>query len=210
MFLLTRQMATKPGRLPEAIAWAGEVVPEAAARAGLDASASVSVLGRPNGTLTFATVLDSRAHWLAVVAKLQADADYVALLARGAEYTDGPAVDTLRQVLHSKRCDRLIGAPLTQTWTGQISGLDLDAGIEWATSITEYVSDLTGCPLAVLADCYGSFAHLAWVSPHESAEGVDAMNNAMLADAEWRSRVAKGGAVLVDTSVKVALDRTLP
>jgi hypothetical protein len=211
MYLITRVRTADPGKLADAIEWSIDTRNYVNDHSAFEVSVHLSVFGKPTGTVTFATIVESRAQWISESQKLLGDSAYMDRTKRGAEVFLGPAEDSMRQILHVNGIS-VEGPrpPVTQTWTAQIARFQFDAAMAWAVEVTDYVVDLTGVGIALAAENYGDFGTLAWIAGPDSAEQADAMNEAMLADAGWRKMVANAADLFIDGKTRVWLNRTLP
>lgn len=63
----------------------------------------------------------------------------------------------------------------------------------WGVEISEAYAAVTGTPVAFLADDYGPFGQVTWISVHGDAAAADAAGAATMADAGYLEKVDGGG-----------------
>src|SRR5512134_2630562 len=101
MQLFSRQVQMT-GPLAETSAYAADMTAHVTGLIGREVSLWSTVFGAPLGTLTYTLRVDGVADVLAISAQVQADADFHAKLAKGADYTVGDAQDRLFQPLNAE------------------------------------------------------------------------------------------------------------
>lgn len=211
MYLVTRTRAAEPTRFREAMKFATDIRDFVNANTDLEVSAHLSVFGRPVGTFMWATFVEGRGTFADASVKLLGDPRYLELLDAGGPLFQNLGDDVLRQVVHIKGASETDPRPaFSQGWAAQVRDMKFDQALAWAVDITDYVSELTGVGLALLADGYGDFGTITWLARLDSAKQADAVNEKMMNDAEWRKRVAEAAELFIDGRTRVWLNRTLP
>jgi hypothetical protein len=163
----------------------------------VDVSLWQARFGYPLGTVVWSAMIESRAHLDEQMAKTAADPGFLDLVGRGQEFTTDPPQDMLRSVVHMTR--EPAGAPPIGAWVEVISAAPAEGkmadAMAWGVEIAEHYTTVTGSGAAFLADDYGMFGQLTWISVHDDGAAADAAGEATATDAGYLAAV-DGGAHL--------------
>ena len=210
MYLFTRVRTARASRLGDALAYAREARDFVNEHTDAEVSLHATVFGRPVGTLTWASLVEGRAQFADGQAALMTNPDYVAMVERGGELFEDNGEDFLRQFIHMNGIGPDQEPPVcSQGWSAQIANGQYDHATAWAVDIADHVAGLTGIGVATLADSYGPFGTITWVGALDSAQHADAVNEQLLADAEWVKRLNYAEDLFLPGSGRVWLNRRL-
>lgn len=198
MQLFTRQLPTT-GR-PPAMGWAMEMQAMASDKMGIEMALWSAGFGMPVGSLAFTARVEGVAHLGEKAAPLVADAEWHAKLAEGADHVTGPPSDSLATPLHGDLGDPPpVGAFAVVTSAVIANGRYVDA-IGWGIDVAEHVTSLTGMPVMLLMQEYGTFGQLTWIGGAADAAGVDASAAAANGDADYIEKLSAAGELFVPGS----------
>lgn len=185
-----------PGR---PLDWATRMTERVNAVMGVEVALWTSAFGNPVGTVAWSAQFESRAQLAAEMGKTAGDDKFLALAGEGQEFTSGGLTDTLRTIVHTTAVPT--GPPPVGAWAEIITAVPavgkIAASMAWGVEISEAYAAVTGTPVAFLADDYGPFGQLAWISVHEDAGAADAAGAARMADAGYLEKVDGGGDLFV-------------
>ena len=197
MQLFTRQVMTAG---PEAQAWATDIAAAASAKMGTQVAVWGVGFGGPIGAMAFTARVDGIADLMAKSAPLADDADYQAKLAKGAEIMMGPPQDSLATPIHGDLGDPPpVGAMAVVTNAVVANGQYAEA-VGWGIDVAEHVTSLTGMPVGVMMQEYGTFGQMTWIGIAADAAAVDASAAATNGDAEYIKKLSASGDLFVPGS----------
>jgi hypothetical protein len=186
----------------------GEVVPHAIAlrdhvskKVGQDISLWNIMFGAPFGTVAYSTRVDGLAGVAAMGEALAGDAEYDALLAKGAGWVSGPPVDSLRESLSGEMGADVppLGSVATVT-TAVVEGGKYGAAIGWGLSVAAHVTAVTAMPIAFLLDMFGTFGQVTWIGIAPDLGAADAANSKLNADSAYMEMLDATGGLFVPGS----------
>ena len=189
-------MLTLRGGPRKSIGWAVEMTALVNERAGIEVGLWSAAFGFPLGTVVWSARIDSRAALGEVTAKLMADDGYHSLVEKGQEFVAEPGQDTLRQLIHAESISATsppVGAAVTLTTATPAQG-QIAKAMEWGVEITKIYA---GSSAMFLADSYGPFGQVTWISSHADLAAVDAANDALQANPEYLGSIDKAGNLFV-------------
>ena len=193
MHLFTR-VATLTGPPRATLGWATEMTAFVNARTAKEVGLWSVDFGLPLGTIAWSTVVDGVADLRSSFEGLMDDDGYHALVERGAEYFAVPAVDQLREVIRGDLTGSRppIGAVSTMT-TAQISNGRYEEAMTWGAEMAAHVQQITSMPTMFLADMFGPFGQVTWISGAPDAAAADAARQAVNADLDYVKRLGDIG-----------------
>lgn len=197
MQLFTRQVMTTG---PDAQAWATGMAATATASMGTEVALWAVGFGAPVGAMTFTVRVDGIADLLAKSAPLDGDAEYQAKLAAGAEYMAGPPQDSLATPLHGDLGDPPPVGSMAVVTNAVIANGHYAEAVGWGIEVAEHVTSLTGMPLGLMMQEYGTFGQLTWIGIGADAAAVDASAAATNGDAQYLKMLSAAGDLFVPGS----------
>jgi hypothetical protein len=185
-----------------------DVVPHAIAlrdhvskKIGQEVSLWNILFGAPFGTVAYTARVDGLSGVAAMGTALAGDAEYEALLAKGAGWVSGPPVDTLRESLSGEMGTAVppVGSVATVT-TAVIEGGKYGAAIGWGLQVAAHVTAVTGQPVAFLMDMFGTFGQVVWIGIESDLGAADAANAKLNADATYMEMLEGTAGMFVPSS----------
>jgi hypothetical protein len=160
------------------------------ARLGSEVALWNVLFGEPVGTFAFTTRLDGIAGVQAMGASLADDADFAALVAKGADWSTGAPVDQMRDSLKGENNAGVppVGSVATVT-TAVMNGGKYGAAVTWGLEVAAMVEKITGMPVDLSMGSYGEMGQLAWIGGAADAATADAANAKISADAEYMAKL---------------------
>jgi hypothetical protein len=155
--------------------------------------------GAPLGTVVYTARVDGHAGLAAMTASLGGDADYEALLAKGADFVTGPAVDAMREPLDGSDLGQSppVGSVAVIT-TAVIANGKYVEGIGWGLDVAAHVTKTSGMPVGFYMDMYGAFGQVTWIGVGADFAAADASNAKLNADAEYINKLSAAGDLFVE------------
>ena len=148
------------------------------------------MFGASVGTFVFTTRLDGIAGVQAMGASLAGDAEFAALVAKGAAWSTGAPVDQMRESLNGENTGGLppVGSVATVT-TAVMNGGKYGAAVTWGLEVAALVEKITGTPVNLSMGMFGEMGQLAWIGVAADAATADAANAKISADAEYMAKI---------------------
>jgi hypothetical protein len=199
MQLFTRQLMTA-GLESEAGAWAAEMAATVSAKMGTEVALWAAGFGAPIGAMAFTMRVEGIADLMAKAAPLGDDADYQAKLAAGADFVVGPPQDSLATPLHGDLGDPPPVGSMAVVTNAVIANGQYAEAVGWGIDVAQYVTSLTGMPVGLMMQEYGSFGQLTWIGIGADAAAVDASAAATNGDAEYIEKLSAAGNLFVPGS----------
>lgn len=198
MYLFTRQTVLG-GDLAAGSEWAVRIGAHVSDVTGTPISTWATWFGAPLGTVTWSTWVESL-DGLSVLAAVEADARYMEMVREGQAYTAAPHVMSLRSPLTAMAAERAeipLGAVATITTAVAAAG-QLGAAAAWGSEISAHVTSLTGQPVTLFADAFGTFGQMTWIGVANDAKEADAANDKVNSDPGYLSRLDATGGMFVE------------
>lgn len=199
MQLFTRQVMTA-GPADAALAWASEIRAAASDKMGTEVSAWSAGFGAPVGAMAFTARVEGLADLTAKGAALAEDAGYQALLAQGAEIMAAPPQDSLATPIHGDMGDPPPVGSYAVVTSAVIANGQYTQAVGWGIDVAQHVTALSGMPVAMLMQEYGTFGTLTWIGIAADAAAVDASIAATNGDADYISKLSAAGDLFVPGS----------
>jgi hypothetical protein len=199
MQLFTRQLMTA-GPEAEAAAWAIEMAAASSAKMGTEVALWAAGFGAPRGAMAFTMRVDGLADLQAKAAPLAGDADYQAKLAQGAAIVVGPPQDSLATPLHGDLGDPPPVGAMAVVTNAVIANGQYAEAVGWGIDVAQHVTSLTGMPVGLMMQEYGTFGQLTWIGIGADAAAVDASAAATNGDAEYIQKMSASGDLFVPGS----------
>ncbi len=199
MQLFTRQLITT-GPVAEAAAWATEMAAAASSKMGAEVALWSAGFGAPVGAMAFTVRVEGIADLMAKTAPLADDADYQAKLAKGAAIVVGPAQDSLATPLHGDLGDPPPVGSMAVVTNAVIANGQYEEAVGWGIDVAQHVTSLTGMPVGLMMQEYGTFGQLTWIGISADAAAVDASAAATNGDAAYIKKLSASGNLFVPGS----------
>jgi len=197
MQLFTRQVMTAG---PDAGAWATDTAAAATAKMGTEVALWAAGFGAPLGAMAFTTRVEGLADLTAKAAPLADDAEYQAQVAKGADIVVGPPQDSLATPLHGDLGDPPPVGSMAVVTNVVIANGQYAEAVGWGIEVAEHVTSLTGMPIGLMMQEYGTFGQLTWIGVGADAAAVDASAAATNGDAEYIKMLSAAGNLFVPGS----------
>lgn len=201
MFLYSR-LLTMQGPAPEMLGWVAEVTAHVNANSDLNVSCWSAQFGHPLGTIGWSAVVEGRAQLRASTAGLLADPSYHALVGRAADWVVAPPQDFLRGFVYGGPAEGgrpPLGAVAVMT-TAVAAGGKYAEAFAWGVDIAQHVERVSAMPIAFLADSYGTFGQMTWISIAPDDAAADAADAAINSDPDYLQRLGGVGDLFVPGS----------
>jgi hypothetical protein len=182
--------------------WVGDVTAHVNANSDLGVSAWSAQFGHPLGTIGWSALVEGRAQLTASTAGLLADPGYHELVHRAADWVVAPPQDFLRGFMHGGPGEDgppPLGAVAVMT-TAVAAGGKYAEAFAWGAEIAQYTESISGMPVALLADAYGTFGQMTWISVAADAAAADAADAAINTDPGYLQRLGAVGDLFVPAS----------
>jgi len=199
MQLFTRQLMTT-GPDAAAAAWATEMAATASEKMGAEVALWAAGFGAPRGAMAFTMRVDGLADLQAKAAPLAGDAEYQAKLAEGADIVVGPPQDSLATPLHGDLGDPPPVGAMAVVTNAVIANGQYAEAVGWGIEVAQHVTSLTGMPVGLMMQEYGTFGQLTWIGIAADAAAVDASVAATNGDAEYIKMLSAAGDLFVPGS----------
>lgn len=194
MHLFSR-VATLTGGVRRPLEWATEVTAQVNSTIDLEVSLWTANFGFPVGTVSWSAMVESRQQLADETAKLMGDDDYLSMVEKGQEFATTPAEDHLRTVVHMTS-EPEGAAPVgsaAEIITAAPAGGKIGEAMTWGVGMADRFASVTGADSAFMADAYGSFGQMTWISVFPDAAAVEAAAEATMADADYMAAVDGAG-----------------
>jgi hypothetical protein len=184
----------------ETLEWAVNITAKVNEAMDVEVSLWQGQFGYPLGTVAWTAVVESRAQLAAETMKLAADQGYLDLVGQGQAFAGTtPFEDSLGTLVHTTA--EPDGPPPIGAWaeitTAVPMGGKIAAAMAWGVEISDYHAAVTGSPVMFLADDYGTFGQVTWIAVHADAAAADAATAAVMADADYATKVDGVGDLFV-------------
>ena len=196
MQLFTRQVMTA-GPADETLAWAADIAAAAGAGMGTEVAVWAAAFGAPIGAMAFTARVEGIADLMAKAAPLADDAGYQAKLAKGADIMVGAPQDSLATPLHGDLGDPPPVGSMAVVTNAVIANGQYAEAVGWGIEVAQHVTSLTGMPIGLMMQEYGTFGQLTWIGVGADAGAVDASAAAMNSDAEYIKMLSAAGNLFV-------------
>jgi hypothetical protein len=193
------------GPAAETLSWATEIAAAASERMGREVSLWAAGFGAPVGAMAFTARVDGLADLAATTASMQTDASYQALVARGATFSVAPPQDSLATPMMGELGDPPpVGAYALITNSVMAGGKFAEA-VSWATEMAQLATSITGMPVGLMMQQYGTFGQLTWIGVSADAAGIDASGAAIAGNADYIDKLAGAADLFVPGSATRSL-----
>jgi hypothetical protein len=194
---------TLNGSPRQVMPWVAKITAYVNANSGLDVSCWMFNFGRPIGTVAWSAIVESQAALSAGTADLLADDGYMDLLEEAAPMVAGPGEDRLRTLVHGTPSGPpAVGSIATVTTATAMVDRMGDA-LAWSVEIAQHVESVTGSPVMVLTDAFGTMGGVTWIGVAPDAAAADANAAKLQADSAYLDKLTATGPLFIPGSGQV-------
>lgn len=205
MQVFTRQIRLLGGA--EAAAWAMEVTEKARATSGMPISLWAGSVGVPTGTYAWSTPVEGLAQMAAGTELMNADAAFVALVAKGREFIADVHPDRLLQIVHGEIAGPAdVGSYMGSVTAVAANGQGAAAGA-WAVKIADISSGVTGLPVVVVSTVSGPMFEFGWFVRYATAADFDTANAKIMESETYGAEVDSGSGLFLPGANQVVAQR---
>jgi hypothetical protein len=198
MYLLARQANL---RGPDAEKWAIDVGAAAAAGLGNDVGVWSTVLSPGVGTITWTSMWADLSALEKGFAEVLGNAKYLALVAEGAQFVNGPVDDTLYEIVYPGTGDDG-DARYASTVSAVCAPGNFARGMMGGIEIAQKVEKATGLSTGFLAGQTGAYGNVIWLTGYKNIAELEKAQHDLAADTSFVELVdATTGAYDADPSV---------
>ncbi|MEO7429074.1 MAG: hypothetical protein ABIY48_06785 [Acidimicrobiales bacterium] len=193
-------MVTFEGPPDEVGAWAFEITEHVNKTTSLNTSLWQGLFGGPAGTLVWSALIENLTALESATDSLTTDAGYVSLVKKAADWSTGPAQDSLMRMIHTAggtyvRPD--VGAYAEGTMAVPAEGKLAKAGA-FGVEISDLHSKLTHSSVLFCTSEYGSFGEMRWLALYDSAAAVDHAAEVIAKDGDYGAKLDKAGDLFLE------------
>lgn len=194
MYLFSRTAMLR-GPQQETMQWATEITDRVNAVTHIDTTLWQGLFGAPLGTVAWSARVDSHVALAGVMGALGSDQQFMALSDRGLQYTNGPVLDSMSQLVHQTGSD--LETPPLGACAQLISATPAEGRIgdamRWGTEIADYFASITHIDVLMLTATYGDFGDVLWLARFPTLADVDATQEILGKDEEYVARIDRAG-----------------
>ena len=203
MFIQSAELTAAPGKSGELGPMVTKMRDLLSSETGKQWWSWAVLAGRPFGTQLLSTRADGVADMVATQMKLVGSAAWAGLSSEASGVLARPADTYLAEVI---AITGEAGEPkqFTTVTRATMAGRDLAASIAWSCAAMEHATKVTGQVGTVATTAAGNMYQVVWFGGSDTAEEVDAANQALNGDAEYQGMIGRAGAdgLFVDGSVE--------
>ncbi len=155
--------------------------------------------GQPAGTMVYSTRVDSLVDLQSLTDSLMGDPKYHEMLAKGAQYQAGPAVDSLSDPLHGGEGDMPPVGSVVEVTQATIQGSYAKA-VQWSIDVAVHAEKVTGSPVGFFMDAFGPFGGVRWIGGAASLAEAESQAAARDADAGYLAMLEDASDLFIPTS----------
>lgn len=192
MFLFSR-VATLQGPPADTLAWASEITEVVNRKDGPETTLWQSAFGGPLGTVSWNTLVESRAHMGELMSQVMADPDFHRLIVDGQQFlSPHPTIDYLRKYVAGTPTEPPeIGAVAEMVTATPAQGRLADA-MAWGPEIAMKVGSLIGHGTSFYMEAYGPFGQCTWMSLYPDFAALDQAQDTLMSNDDYLGEIAKG------------------
>ena len=200
MYLFTR-LATLRGNERRSIAWAVEMTNHVNSLSDHTLTLWRAEFGYPVGTVAWSTWVESMDALRKGFDPVAADDGYYDLIDAGLEFIQDPPQDLLRRAIHGEpgSTPPAPGA-VTSVTTAVVANGQYAEAAAWGIEMAELVQQITGHPTMFLADAYGTFGQVTWLTGAPDLAAADASGELVQANPDYVKRLSDVGDLFVPAS----------
>lgn len=203
VYLFNRSGTAKREHFIEARAYAVEIAAKVTTITGRPITAFSGTFGYPLGTLSWSTRFETHADMHDMFAKLAADPGYVEIIQRNAHMFDSWNEDTLVNVVSSTLTPT--PRPIYEVTTAVVANGKLAAAMAFGVKAQEYVAKATGFPTAFVAQTYGPFGAVGWLTGASDMAEAEKIQDMWRTDTTFATMVDEGGDLFIPGAARNGL-----
>jgi hypothetical protein len=204
MYLFTRINTMAGARLRDGIRFSGEITEFVNETSELDVSLHSFVFGRPPGTVAWSCVVEDHATMLQASAALEGDDNYLDRTTKAADLFEGHPQDDFREVVHvAGQMDgpgRYTSSVLASCQSDRMADV-----MAWGVEMADLVHGVSGRPCAFLADAYGDFSGVAWITSFDDPTSLDSLRSGLRENADYLGHLARSGGLFIPGTGRTSL-----
>jgi hypothetical protein len=197
---LFSRLGTLTGSPRASIKWATDVTAYVNGKVARPVGLWAVGFGQPVGTVAWTAQVDGLADLQATFAGLADDDGYEELLARGREHLAGPAIDVLREVVRGEPGDPPAVGSISSVTTATVAPGKYEEAMAWGAEMASHVESITSHRTFFLADVYGTFGQVTWITSAPDAAAADAARTAIQSDLDYLKRLGDVGDLFIPGS----------
>lgn len=158
--------------------------------------------GAPVGTMIYALPVEGLADLQSLQQQLMENPAYHERIAEGQQFAGAiPPEDALGNVIHGQLGEERppVGFVASMTTATIANGKYADA-IAWSVDMAQRAESITGTPVMFIANQFGPYGSVGWLSIVPDMATADANNDAINADAEWMKQLGDVGELFAEGS----------
>lgn len=200
MQLFTR-LATLRGAERRSLGWAAEMTAYVNEHSDHTVTLWRADFGYPVGTVAWSTWVPSQDALARGFAQLVELDGYHELIEKGQEHITDPPQDLLRQTVHGEpgAIPPPVGSVTTVTTAVIGNGHYMEA-TAWGVEMAELVQEVTSLPTIFMADVYGTFGRVTWMSGAPDLAAADVAAQAINTNPDYLKRLSDVGDLFVPAS----------
>jgi hypothetical protein len=204
MYLFTRTATMAPSHLREALSFSADITTYVNHHTELEVSNHMFLYGRPQGTVAWSCLIEDHTQMARANEALFADDSYLDQTSKAAELFVGPAEDALREVLHV--AGEMDGpSAYTSAVISSASADRMADALAWGVEMAELVRRVSGRTCVFLADTYGSFGGVGWLTGFDDPAAIDAMRGSLREDEQYLTAMAASTGLFITGSGRTSL-----
>ncbi len=203
MYLFSRVL-TLTGPPRQTMPWAAEITAYANANSSLEVSCWSANFGYPIGTVGWSVRVDTQTQLAAGQAELAADVGYHELIEAAEGWVTAPGHDVMRRFLYGSPGEPPAIGSIAQITTATALVDRLEDAIGWSVEIAQHVEGITGSPVSVLSDTFGTMGGMAWIGVQPDIASAQSSGDKMMADPTYLGRMTTTGDLFLPGSGHVA------
>ncbi len=202
MHLYTRRARLRGGNGQKGLTWATDIARKASQVSGAPIALHGAVYSPAFGSLVWSTFVPDLEAMETLGDKLSADDGYLTMADEGATYTDGMIDDSLSLLVHGAPDPDRPGEYVSVVQAVTAAGHAAD-GVLVGIELAQRAEAITGLPTMFLTNETGAYGGVAWITGYPNIGGLDAGQQALLADPSWVDLIdtKAGGVYAEDASV---------
>ncbi|HEX9260190.1 MAG TPA: hypothetical protein VF855_11680 [Acidimicrobiales bacterium] len=193
MFIFGRRRRINPAHARAAIATSVEIAGRVSSISGRHIHAWMSVASGEAGTMLFSTRLDTIDDLTDLFDKVSSDNTYGDWIESHAGEFDGPATDTLNQIVHGTPSGEM--PAYVMTTAAELANGHFADGMALGIAIADAAHRIAGANTVFAKTVTGSYAGVGWLTPGASLGALQAFNETLNASAEWIDLIERAGNV---------------
>lgn len=209
--IIFQRMVTFEGPPDEVGAWAFEITEHVNKTTTMNAALWQGLFGGPAGTLVWSALIENLTALESATDTLNADAGYLSLVKKAADWTSVAPEDSLLRMIHTAggtyvRPD--VGAYAEGTTAIPAEG-KLAKAAAFGVEISDLHSRLTHSSVLFCTSEYGNFGEMRWLAMYDSAAAVDHAAEVIAKDGDYGEKLDDAGDLFLEGITRRTLARRI-